>query len=482
MKTYSIHLYIGAFILLGLLIHVPAASQVTNTSYFMKTYSGRTTLNPALRPEQGYLGMPFVLNNLYVDARTNSLNMDHLTFPKNGDLLSFMHRDVSSREFLSGISKNNYLDIDLNYTLFSMGFFKGEGFWNIDLKVRSYADASLPYSLFEMVKKGFGMNEPAYYNIKETRVTANAYAELGVGYSRTFLDKTLTVGTKGKFLAGLASADFHLRDMKIDAGLDEWSVRSYAALEVSAPGIYPEFDEDGYMDSFGWGEKFAVSGFGFGWDIGVTYDLIGISHLVSGIWEDIFDRTTFSLAFTDLGLIKWSKNNTSTLYSSMEDEIIAGNFQIDFNDNSSLEEDLDDIIDKFEEIIKFKERSPKGHTSGLRTRMNISLEYEILPAQLSAGLLSTSAFNSSHTMTETTLAVNYRPCKWFESAVSYSFIHSKFNTFGLALHLNPTRGVQFFLSSDYIIPHVNSEFIPVTSKAINLQVGLAIPLGKRVTS
>ncbi len=33
--------------------------------------------------------------------------------------------------------------------------------------------------------------------------------------------------------------------------------------------------------------------------------------------------------------------------------MIAGNFQIDFNDNNSLDDDLDDIVDKFEEIIKF---------------------------------------------------------------------------------------------------------------------------------
>ncbi|GHT32271.1 hypothetical protein AGMMS49574_15450 [Bacteroidia bacterium] len=63
--------------------------------------------------------------------------------------------------------------------------------------------------------------------------------------------------------------------------------------------------------------------------------------------------------------------------------------------------------------------------------------------------------------------------------MSYSFIHNKFNTVGLALHITPGKGINFFLASDYLLPHVSKEFLPVTSKAVNFQVGFSIPLGAK---
>ncbi len=73
-----------------------------------------------------------------------------------------MHSDVSANEFLSGISKKQLYQFGLNYSLFSIGFYKGEGLLERRSQPTCLADATLPYSLFEMVKKGFGMNEPSY--------------------------------------------------------------------------------------------------------------------------------------------------------------------------------------------------------------------------------------------------------------------------------------------------------------------------------
>jgi hypothetical protein len=59
------------------------------------------------------------------------------------------------------------------------------------------------------------------------------------------------------------------------------------------------------------------------------------------------------------------------------------------------------------------------------------------------------------------------------------FVHSHFNTFGFALHIAPPVGVNFFVASDYIIPHINSNFFPTTSRGLNFQTGISIPLGSR---
>lgn len=198
-KTFHTRKALALFLLTLFCLAGALQAQTTNTTYFMKTYSNRTSLNPALRPEQGYLGMPLLLNDLYVDVKTNTLNLDHLTFKQGGEVLSFMHKNVTDKDFLSGVSKNNYLDTDVNYSLFSMGFYKKEAFWNIDLNLRANVNANIPYSAFELMKKGFAMNEASYYNVKDIRATANSYLELGVGHSRPFLDNTLVVGAKAKY-------------------------------------------------------------------------------------------------------------------------------------------------------------------------------------------------------------------------------------------------------------------------------------------
>lgn len=281
-------------------------------------------------------------------------------------------------------------------------------------------------------------------------------------------------------MIGLADFDLHIRDLKVDAGLDEWRIRSQASLQASAPGLTPEFDEDDKFDSFDWNNGFGIPGYGLGFDLGGTYSFKNVAESASGTLSTILSNLSLSVALTDIGFISWNKKNNNYLYSTLEDQVVTGNFVIDFdNDNSSLQDDIDNIKDTFEEIIEFKEGDAKSRTTGLRTNLNIALEYEILKDLLSAGVISTTRFNAAQNITETTLAVTYRPVKWFEGALSYSFIHSKFNTFGLVLNFNPTHGVHFFLASDYIIPHVNGEFLPVTSRALNFQMGLSIPMGAR---
>ncbi|MCD8261083.1 MAG: DUF5723 family protein [Bacteroides sp.] len=405
-KTFHNRKALALFLLTLFCLAGALQAQTTNTTYFMNTYSNRTSLNPALRPEQGYLGMPLLLNNLYVDVKTNTLNLDHLTFKQGGEVLSFMHKNVSDRDFLSGVSKNNYLDTDVNYSLFSMGFYKKEGFWNIDLNLRANVNTNILYSAFELMKKGFAMNEASYYNVKDICATANSYLELGVGHSRPFLDNTLVVGAKAKVLIGLADFDLHIRDLKVDAGLDEWRIRSHASLQASAPRLTPEFDDEDKFDSFDWNDGFGIPGYGLGFYLGNTYSFKNVAESTSGALSTILSNLSLSVALTDIGFISWNKKNNNYLYSTLEDQVVTSNFVIDFDsENSSLQDDIDNIKDTFEEIIEFKEGDAKNRTTGLRTNLNIALEYEILKDLLSAGVISTTRFNAAQNITETTLAV-----------------------------------------------------------------------------
>ncbi|MDR2040497.1 MAG: DUF5723 family protein [Bacteroidales bacterium] len=445
------------------------------------TLPNRFAMNPALRPIQGYIGVPF-LNNIRIDARTNTFNLDHLTFRKNNELVTFMHPDVGINEFLNDIKKNNYLSADFDYSLFTFGFYTGKSFWSFDAGVKAHADGNVPKSLFRFAKVGLDSDEAVRYNFKETQVTGNAYGEVAFGYSRSFLEDNLIVGLRTKFLVGFADFDFKIQDLSLDAELDQWIVSSRATLKASAPGIKAKYDSDGKFDGIEFDDFDDMTlkpGYGLGFDIGASYALAGLA-LPEGIWGDILSRFTFSGALTDIGFIRWPSVNTLELESVLDRQVVTGDIEIDYNNSDVLEDQLNDIKDNLEDILDLKETGRnRKYTSSLRMKMNLELEYEFFKDMLYAGLLSTTYFNSSHTVTELTLTGTYRPARWFAVALSYSFIHSKFNTFGAAIHLAPKSGISFFLSSDYIVYHVSPQYIPVTTKGINLNFGLNIPIGKR---
>ncbi len=465
-----------------------AVQAQVRTSYFMKTSSARTAINPALRPDQGYFGFPF-LNNMYISGMTNTFMLENFLYPDKGTPVpTFMHEAVTYDEFIKNISDNNYVSMDVAYDLFSAGWYSGEGFWSLNLGIKAHSDFNAPKSFFNFLKKGFSDSEPPRtYNMKDTRFIANSYAELGLGYSRSFMDDNLLLGLKGKVLFGLGDVDANITDFSITGSAEEWRASSRATLNASAPGIYATYDdEDGTFDNLEFDEdEIAIPGYGLGFDIGAAYSLQGITDFVpSGMVSDILDRCHVSASLTDIGFISWSKKNSVVLEAkTLEPIVINPNSNTNpIGEGTSLVDQLDDAVNDLENALDFQPSNgtdgSESRTTSLRMTMNWGLEYEVTN-MISVGLLSSTFFNHSHNQTELTLSGNFAPLEWLATSVSYSFMHSQFDTFGFALHLAPSKGMKFFIASDYVIPHVNSQFIPTSSKGVNMQFGLAIPLGAR---
>jgi len=490
MKTVCKNIHF-IFLLIGtLLFLLPAVAQTSNTGYFMTSHHNRTSLNPALRPENGYIGVPG-LSNICVDYKTNSLNLETFMFPGGpaGSLknsVTFLHEGITTEQFMSNIFNNNYANFDVDWTFAGAGFYKDDGFWFVDLGIRAYANFNAPYDLFNFAKQGLTDSNGELvegYDMKNIRGTATCYFELGVGHSRSFLDDKLVVGLKAKALFGLANGNLRVNKLDLNTGIDKWTVDANAAFEGTLPGFVPDYDEDGLFNGFKKEGHSGISGFGLGFDLGATYKL---SCLADALNNEIFNRFTFSAAFTDIGFIGWSSKRTMYLATKKQEKpvTIAGDFIISTNgEGESLGDQIEVIFDKLKDAVNLEETGKNsGRTTGLRTKMNWGLEYEIIENQLSAGILSTTYFTPVSNVTEFTLAGAYKPVNWFEAGLSYSFVYGNFKTFGLALNFVPSKGVNVFLASDYLIPRWNSDFIPTTSKAVNFQVGLTIPLESKKTS
>jgi len=460
-------------------------AQTTSTDYFVPTSQTRSAMNPAFRPKQGYIGVPF-LSNIYIGAETNTANLEHFTFTKGGELVTFLHPEVGVNEFLSGLDDNNYISATMAYKLLSAGFYSGnDKFWTIDVGLRTDLGMNAPKDMFAFLKKGFSANEDNYnngpikYNLKDLNGSATVFSEIAVGHSRPLLDNALLVGAKAKMLLGIGNFDLNVDNLEVASTPDQWTVRGKATLQGSFPGLVADYDEDGDFDSFDI-DGFGLAGFGLGFDLGAVYDLGHLSDKIDVENEklsEIMKKAKISMAFTDIGFISWNKNSTVKFETDVIDKTLPNK---DYNDGDSFYDRMDDMITDFENILDLKEENERksGRTTALSTNMNIGLEYEFWEKNMTAGLLSSTRFGKYKTVSELTLSANYNPNRgWFASSFSYSFVRSQFKTFGLAVHLAPSKGMNFFLASDYIIPHTNSTFIPTTMKGINFQFGLTIPMG-----
>lgn len=469
MKSYKILKYM-TFVVVLLTSTTATFAQATRIDYFMQTAYSRNNMNPALRPDQGYIVVP-VLPNISVGAETNTFNLDHLTFKSGNERVTFMHKSVSAKDFLSGISNDNYLSVDANVKLLGIGFYKGDAFWNIDLTARVHSDATLPKSVFALLKQGFNRDGNTSYDLSDIAATGSAFAELGVSYSRPFLENNLIIGVRPKFLAGFADFDLDAKSLNIQTTINEWKAKSQVTLKGAAPGVKPTYDEDGLLDGFDFG-SFKPAGYGGAIDLGAVYELGGALPMLKGL--------KVSGALNDVGFISWSKANSITL-NSPETEVVVNTDKMNEHseENTSLNDVLDDAFTQIKDAINLKDdgKSNSGYSKMLRMQMVMGLEYELMQNKLSVGALYTNRFGDYFNSTEFTASVNYRPCPWVSTSASYSFKHSKYDTFGFALHLAPTKGLNLFLASDYILPHVNSDFIPTTMKGINAQVGISIPIG-----
>ncbi len=460
-------------------------AQSTQSSYFMDNVGARTYLNPALRPAQGYIGFP-ALSNIFVDVKTNTFNLSHFVFPKNNDLLNFLHKDVSINEFLDDISDDNYLSINFDYTIFSGGWYVGKnGFMSFNIGMKGYVDSNVPKGFLELAKIGLDAEKVVEYKLANTNATGTAYAEFGLGYSHSFLNNNLTVGLRGKYLAGAANIDINTDDMYLRAGEANWEARTSAYARVSAPGIYAVYDEDGIFDKFEFDDDVKVNpiGYGLGLDIGAEYNFAHLAGNLSGLPATILERLKVSAALTDIGYIKWNGDNSVAMLAKGTGYIDSDEFTFDLNDdNNSITDHIEDELDALKEAADFRaDKAHKGErTTGLRTNLNVGLEYEIIKEKISAGFLSSTRFATYQNMTEYTFSVNFQPVKWFGLTGSYSFMHSTFDTFGAAIQLSPLSIFNLFIAADYITPHVSPKYyLPTTAKGLNAQFGLSIPFGSR---
>lgn len=438
---------------LAALLFATGVAAQNPTSYFMEGSTFRSHLNPAFAPLRGYVNVPG-LGNININASGN-MALDKVLYPRNGRLVTLLDSSVSAAQALSGLKSDNIFGADTRVNIIGFGAFtrNHKNFWSFDLNLRANADANLPYSLFEFLKRG------QEGSIKGIGLTADTYLEAGFNYSFPVGDK-LYIGVRGKFLAGAARARLYFDRFDVTMKEDIWEVNADGRFDITAGGVKTTTTTNDKGEQIFTTDDIDLkptkpAGYGFAVDLGATYDIL--------------PNLQASLAVTDLGFISWGKGDNLSGISAKH--MTFTGVEVDENGNATQPDfDLD--------MLDFVKAPSKSVARMLHTSINAGLEYEVWRHKIGIGLLYTARIWQYRTMHNITGSVNFHPVRWFTLTGSYSVIDNRAGAVGLALNLNP-NWINFYIATDVLTSKHTPQFIPIRQSIMNVTLGLGIPIGKR---
>lgn len=461
--------YKGLLLLGGMMMLGGAAqAQYLRSSYFMEGTSARLQLNPGLQPTRGYFNVP-IIGSFNMSASSNVLGTSDII-----DLMDSGSDLYSNDKLFDRLKADNRLNVNLNTDILSFGWYRGKGFWSVNVGLRADFGAALAKDMFSMMRtmNGFALEDVAgtnqSYSLSNQTLNMKAYAEVGLGYSRRITEK-LTVGGRVKVLLGLARAEMNINQFDLNLDVPNPQYTNYADYEsrgelspsdwygahydysangnviTTLKGGGMTFDNDGMIDNFDLDAgDLGIAGSGFGIDLGASYK--------------VWDNLTVSASILDLGFLKWKESETTvatvsgeaheTIDASNYDRYIGGDFlsfeRFDFEEGSP-------------EKVKTKTR--------LYSTLLLAGEYGLFNNKLSVGAMYSSRFVKPKALNELTFLATFRPKNWLNAAISYSPIQASGKSIGLAVKLGP-----LFVGTDYM-------FFGGNSKSVNGFLGISFPLG-----
>lgn len=453
-----------ASIALALTLSAGLSAQTTlNSSYFMEKMTKRNQLNPALKTPNNYVSMPS-LGNFYLGINSN-LGLGTFLYPRDNKLVTFLHESVPADEFLNKLTPNNTIELDLGIDLISFGFWAWGGQNTFNLALKSNTGAYLPKEIFQFLKTGQEATGVTRYDMSNITATTSNYLELALGHARDITDK-LSAGAKIKVLIGAAHAEARIDRMDISMSQNEWTIKQAGHLQATSLLELTTDPETGEVTGYDFGNHFGVAGFGLGFDLGATYEII--------------DNLTLSAALTDIGFMRW--NNLTRAETDPDKGFIYTGFdnigaEDDENGDNPFDQKADQLGDDLKALTKFYQSDTRSVANSLRTTLRVGAEYAVLNNAISFGLLSTTRFVGYRTYAEGMAAINFRPLSALHLTVNGS-VSNMGSSVGAILNIC-APGFNFFVGTDYFATKYSKQFIPINHARANLSFGFNITFGKK---
>lgn len=469
-----------------------AGAQALTASYFLDNSLYRNRLNPAFVPRASYFGLS-VVTNTGVDV-FGSIGASDLLYPKDGEVYTFLNKNVSTEEFSRNLAKYPGLDLNVNTDLLNFGFFTSPySFWSFDLGVKVNGSVGLPRDFLMIVKDGMStVDSPCKLNNFYVEAGASAYVALG--YSHNFEEKVpgLSFGFKARFYASLAHVGVDLNDTAINFTGDQWAINANATGTIACPYLRVENSRsessdspasggyDDYDGQEGGNEvtapdftfditKLRPAGYGFSVDLGVEYRLSTGSAM---------DGLSFSVSAVDVGGVFYNKKDIQSLKSKADVNYVGAD-DLTMEGDSDFDEILEGLKDDALEIANFEEVESSDLFLRTCPKVYAGIEMPLAGDRMSFGLLYSGMFGRYKLINELTLSYNLNPCEWFNLGLTWSFLNN-WKTLGWMMEFSPKGGVDFFIGTDYTYFEVMPKYYAPTGKLwTNVRFGLTFMVGSK---
>lgn len=454
----KLHKSLAAVALAAAMTAPAMAQQNTYSGYFIDGNLYRHQLNPAFGNEYSYVAFPG-LGNLNVGMHGN-LHVKDVLYNINGRTTTFMNPAVDAATFLNTLSDRNKVGADINIPILSGGFNAWGGYNTVSISARARVDASIPRSLFSLLKEGI---HNATYDISDVRAHADAFAEIAFGHSRQITEQW-RVGGKLKFLLGAGNVDFYLDKADLTLGEDNWTAVTDANIRSSIKGLTYKTDVNDHTghryvsgaDVDGTG----LNGFGLGLDLGAEFKLN--------------DDWRFSAAILDLGFISWSNDMLATTGGERTFQTATHTFSADGDAANSFDNEWSKVRNELSALYELDDKGDAGgRTTSLATTLNFAAEYDFpLYRPLTFGLVNSTRIAGKFTSTQFRLSANVAPVKVFSAGANFA-VGTYGCSFGWMLNAHP-KYFNFFIAMDHTLGKLAKQGVPLSSNG-SINMGINFP-------
>lgn len=450
----------GATLLAGMGL---AVAQNTYSGYFIDGYAYRYQMNPALADSTtaNFISFPG-LGNLNIGLQGN-LHLKSVLYNVDGRTALFTNPGVSAAEVMNNIHDRNKIGVESKIGIMSAGFRAWGGYNTISVNACVNANASVPGTLFSLLKEGVSNKT---YDIKDLRVSANAYAEIALAHSRDLSKWVpgLRAGIAMKFLIGAGNIDAYLNKANIALGEDQWVGVTNAEIYSSVKGLKYKTD---YSNETGRDyvngadvDGYGLNGFGLGFDLGASYRL-------NKDWE-------FSVAVLDLGFISYGDTRLASTNGDRAVNTDKYTFSPDDDATNSFDREWKHMRSDIFELYQLDDMGDVGsRTRALACTLNFGAQYTFpLYRKLAFGLLNTTRINGMFTWTNFRLSANVAPVKCFSAGANVA-VGTYGASFGWLINVHP-KGFNLFLGMDHTLGKLAKQGVPLSSNA-EVNFGINFP-------
>ncbi len=431
-----------AYISALMLCTLASFGQIYTSFYNFDHVNQNLLVNPAnAHPARFTLGLPVV------SGITFHLNNEIF---KAGNILNNNSLNQNIEQIIADMPDNGRLNFYQNTDLLYVGFGLKRGYLSFGAQQEFTLNTIIPKQLLSFLYYGNVDAPNNGLNFSENSFNTEAMIQINyhIGYQHYFLDSTLILGARYKYISGTGHTHFKTFNASLDANFFEWNITTDILLESSG---YDYFQNLGLnpLELINSGNR------GYGVDAGATL---------------LLPKMKLSASVLNIGQITWTQN--LKMYQS------KGTFTYDgaYIDDSNQDINFDNLLDSLEAQLSFKELAPYSYTTKLPMHIMASFEFQPHPKHAFAVTYQGSMWSNN---LYNNYGINYigRYARRFNLLLGYSRIAGMLNNVavGLSAGVGP---FQLYMLCDNVYGAIKVTELSSTSLRFGLNIAIFDKINK----